>query len=98
MAIRPGVFRIGETVEITAAFTETDGSAMDATGITLTFRRPDGTLDVDTLTADGGIISVDYKPNMVGTWHFRLECEFPTQTVMESKFEVVASTVLLPVI
>lgn len=95
MSIRPGVFWEGEKVEISATFVETDGTPMNATGVILRFRRPDKTLDEIPLTATEGKIGLDYLPNMVGTWYFRLTCEAPTPSVMEGKFEVVASTVLL---
>lgn len=95
MSIRPGVFRVGETVEITGVITNTLGEpATNASGVKLTLRRPqtDSVLEF-TLVPVGGVVGMDIEPNEIGTWKVRLECEDPTPTVREGKFEVVDSIV-----
>ena len=94
MSIRQGYFRIGETVEISAEFFDSQGVAMNATGITLYIRKPNEVLEEFALTSIDGVIATDVAANMAGLWRVRVECDGPTPTATESKFYVVESTVL----
>lgn len=94
MSIRQGIFRIGELVEITGTFTDAAGAAMTPTSAKLYIRKPDQTLIEFDLVPSNGAIGLDVPADMVGRWHVRLECSAPSVAVMESKFEVVSSTVL----
>lgn len=96
MSIRQGVYRIGETVEISISFTDKNGQPMSPTGIKLHLLKPDEALDTIDLTVTDNAVAVDVVANMVGTWKIRVEWETPTKGAKEDRFEVVASTVLQP--
>ena len=91
MSIRQGVFRIGETIELSGQFVPAD-----VTGAKFTIAKPDGTLAVVNVTPVAGLVSTTVAGDLVGTWRIRLECAEPQVAVSESKFEVVESTVLQP--
>lgn len=97
MSIRQGYFRIGETVEVSGGFTNLAGAPMAATGAVFTILKPDDVREVYAVTPDGGgVVAVAFIANIAGTWRMRLECTGPTTAVTEGRFDVVASTVLLP--
>jgi hypothetical protein len=101
MSIRHGVFRIGETVEITAIFTNTVGvGANNISGGKLIIKKPpnpDGSLGITT-TLDifpvDGVFTTDISPDVIGTWKVRIECTQPSPTTREGHFEVVDSMVV----
>ena len=92
MQIRPGVYRLHETVEIYGSFAHSNGTAMDARNITITIRKPppdNYILGPYFVPLVDGEAFFDYDPDIVGTYKVRLECSQPKSAVAESKFEVV---------
>lgn len=89
MSIRQNVFRIGETVEISGSFLPTTAS-----GGLITVKNPNGDIMEYPVEPVDGVVSISIPGDVVGTWKVRLECTEPSVAVIESKFEVVASTVL----
>ncbi len=89
MSIRKDVFRIGETVEISGSF-----QPITASGGLITVKNPNGVIMEYPVEPVDGVVSISIPGDVVGTWRVRLECTEPSVAVIESKFEVVASTVL----
>jgi hypothetical protein len=90
--IRPGVYRLGEMVEITGKFFDSSLIPMDATNILITLRKPPPSNSIVgpfPISLDNGEVFFDFDPDIVGTWKVRLECLSPKRAVIESKFEVV---------
>ena len=104
MSIRQSVFRLGETIEISGFFTNEAGSAADdIVGARLIIKQPpspnstsgtDGPSTTYEVIPVDGIIELDIKPTAIGTYKVRLECDLPSPTVREARFEVVDSMVV----
>lgn len=90
--IRPGVYRLGETVEVTGNFYDSSGFAMNANEATISFRKPlpdNSLVGPFVVPAVTGSVFFEFNPDIIGTWKVRLECQSPKSAVIESKFEVV---------
>lgn len=97
MSIRQGVFRVGETIEISAIFTNEDGLPADnIVGSRLIIKYPNPltpNVTIDVIPVNG-IIELDIKPTEIGTYKVRVECDLPSPTVREARFEIVDSMVI----
>lgn len=97
MSIRQGVYRVGETIEISAIFTDDQG--LPATNISggrliIKYPPPSNATTTTTIIPVDGIVELDIKPLEIGTYKVRVECDLPSPTVREAKFEVVDSMVV----
>ena len=97
MSIRQGVFRVGETIEISGIFTNEEGGAADNVGgakLIIKYPPPSNTTTTFDVIPVNGIIELDIKPTAIGTYKVRRECSLPSPTVREARFEVVDSMVV----
>ncbi len=96
MSIRQGVFRIGETIEISAIFTNDQGLPADDIGggrLIIKYPPPSNTVTTQNIIPVDGMVELDIKPQEIGTYKVRIECDLPSPTVREAKFEIVDSMV-----
>lgn len=92
MQLRPGVYRLGETVEISGSFFDSINQPMIAENIKVVLKSPSPDNSVYgpfPVSLDDGVAFFEFNPEIIGTWKVRIECEFPKSAVIESKFEVV---------
>ena len=94
MQLRPGVYRLGETVQITGTFFNSSNTEMNAGDIKITIRRPtpDNSISLIGPVSVGlvdGSVYFEFNPDVIGTWKVRMQCDLPKSAVIESKFEVV---------
>jgi hypothetical protein len=92
MQLRPGVYRIGEAVEIRGSFFNSNNQPIDADDIKVTIKKPPPDNSVSgpfPVNISDGVAYFEFDPDIIGTWKVRMECSFPKSAVIESKFEVV---------
>src|SRR5689334_12293064 len=97
MSIRQGVFRVGETIEISAIFTNEQGQPADNIGgarLIIKYPPPSNEVRETQVIPVDGVIQLDIKPEEIGTYKVRIECDLPSPTVREAKFEIVDSMVV----
>lgn len=86
----------GETVRVTLAFTDTAGAPMTAVGVTISARRPDGTVVPGSAVPVPGVTGsfyADFVVGQSGPWAVRGTCDGPTAAAVEDEFTVNASLV-----
>ena len=88
---------IGNTLRVTAAFSNTVGAPPPALAdVAISARKPDGTLvagDVQP-AAGAGAFAADFVLDRAGTWYVRASCTGAVATAEEQRFEVLPSKVL----
>lgn len=94
MPIRQGYFWVGETAEVRGSFRKSDGSPLNAEGVNLFVKRPNGVVQDIPLVVSNGLVAVDIPCNIVGTWYLRLECDNPSEGANEIRYNVVSSRVI----
>lgn len=93
--IRPGYYWWGSDIEISGGFTSATGESIDTLTAKLYVRKGDAEIPEEIeLTPINGQISYRMLADQIGTWRFRLESVSPSHAVVESRIEVVPSTVL----
>lgn len=65
-------YDIGDTVRLTATFTNESAANADPTTVTVSIRAPDGTVTTPTATQSStGVYYCDLAVTMAGVWRYR---------------------------
>ena len=79
----------GQLVRVAAVFTNSAGTAVDPTTVTVRVRAPSGTVTTPAATKDSvGNYHVDIDANTEGTWHYRFEGTGSNQGASEHQFVI----------
>jgi hypothetical protein len=82
--------KLGETVRVVVTFTDNIGAPLEATGVTVTAKRPDGTAVVGSVAAGPGtgVFKATFSGDMPGFWRVKAECTGPVPVKDEKTFTV----------
>lgn len=88
-------YDLGDQVRLTASFTNSDGTAIDPTVITVKYAAPDGSvtdltydIDLNVIREADGAYYVDFVPPAAGTWRYRWEASGAVTAAAEGAFQV----------
>jgi uncharacterized protein YfaS (alpha-2-macroglobulin family) len=82
--------KLGETVRVVVTFTDNAGAPLEATGVTVSAKRPDGTTVVGTVASgsSAGLFNATFAGDMAGSWLVKAQCTGPVTVKDEKTFTV----------
>jgi nitrogen fixation protein FixH len=88
---------VGSTIAVEVAFTDGNGGAVAATGVTIQARSPSGVLQSLSITSTGtGAWRANCTASEHGEWYFRAVCAEPLAQAVEARAFVERSNVIGP--
>lgn len=89
-------YLIGNTVRISALFTDAASAAIDPASVSIKIKKPGGSLISETALENPsvGTFYYDYVPDMTGIYYYRFEGTGNMDSAAEGSFEITISSVI----
>lgn len=85
-------YTLGDSIRLSAAFTNSGGNAVDPGSVVCTVRKPSGSTTTPSVTKDStGNYHSDVDLDAVGEWFYRFEGLTSNKAAAEQRFIVKAS-------